>query len=349
MKKLFYILIPVALLLVTIIWLKRNKEVAAEKVYHYNKEQPVMVEADTLALRQVAFNREYTGSFEPNRESKVSADVQGKIQRYYVDAGNYVKRGVPLVKLDDDLLQLQLRSVLVQIKGLEADVKRYTVLVAADAIQGVQLEKAQIALQAAQVQRSTILEQIRMTTITAPFDGVVTLKMSEIGAFAAPGVPLLQLTDIYQLRFTVQVPENDLPSFETRQGFRLRADQYPQQPLGGKITLIGSKGNGASLFPVQFLVKNTPDLKIKAGMFGKVEMSTANQQEGILIPSSAIIGSDLQPQVYIVEKGKAVLKPVFLSHRIGNQVLVASGLERGQVLITGGFINLSDGAPVRIK
>lgn len=349
MKKVFYILIPLVLLFVTVAWLKRNKEGADAKEYHYNKEQPVLVDADTLRAEAVTVAREYTGSFEPNRESKISSEGQGKIQRYFVDAGSYVRRGAPLVKLDDELLRLQLQSVQVQIRGLEADVQRYTVLAAADAIQGVQLEKAQIALQSARVQRSTVLEQIRKTTITAPFDGVVTQKMSEVGAFAAPGVPLLQLTDIHQLRFTVQVPEADLSLFEEGQSVPLRADPYPQLPLAGTLTLIGSKGNGANLFPVQFEVKNTPGLKIKAGMFGKVQLAKEAHTQGVLIPSSAITGSELHPQVYVVKEGRANLVPVIITQRIGDKALVGSGLQPGSVLITGGFINLYDRAPVRVQ
>ncbi len=349
MKKLIYILIPLALLLVLVVWLKRNKETSSAKVYHYDKEQPVLVDADTLRLQQVSFTREYTGIFEPNRESKISADVQGKIRKYFVDAGSIVRTGMPLIKLDDELIRLQLASVDVQIRALETDVKRYTILVAADAIQGVQLEKVNIALESARVQRRTILEQIRKTTITAPFNGIVTQKMSEVGAFAAPGVPLLQLTDIAQLRFTVQVPENDLPLFESGQGFSIHADPYPQQLLSGKITLVGSKGNAAGLFPIQFLVKNTQSRAIKAGMFGKVEYTSAEKSEGIMIPSSAIIGSDIQSQVYIVKDNRAVLTPIEITQRVGNEALVASGLQSGSVLIKGGFINLYDRAPVRIK
>ncbi|HEY0731375.1 MAG TPA: efflux RND transporter periplasmic adaptor subunit, partial [Chitinophagaceae bacterium] len=173
--------------------------------------------------------------------------------------------------------------------------------------------------------------------------------MSEAGAFAAPGVPLLQLTDISHLRFTVQVPEAELNLFESGKNFNIRADQYPDRMLDGKISLVGSKGNGASLFPVQFLVKNNAGLKIKAGMFGKVQLSNEMRSHGILIPSSAIVGSDLQPQVYVLKEGKASLTPVSYSQRVNGDVLVATGLQPGNILITGGFINLYDRASVRTQ
>ena len=93
--------------------------------------------------------------------------------------------------MDNSLLKLQLQTVEVQIEGLQDDVNRYTILTEADAVQGVQLEKAKLGLKSAKVQKATLQEQINKTTIKAPFSGVVTAKLSEIGAFAAPGVPLL--------------------------------------------------------------------------------------------------------------------------------------------------------------
>ena len=122
-----------------------------------------------------------------------------------------------LILLDNSILKLQLQTIEVQIEGLEADVNRYTILAKADVIQGVQLEKAELGLKSAKVQKATLLEQINKTTIKAPFNGVVTAKLSEVGAFAAPGIPLLQITDIKILKFTVNVPEKDLSQFKFNQ------------------------------------------------------------------------------------------------------------------------------------
>jgi membrane fusion protein (multidrug efflux system) len=91
----------------------------------------------------------------------------------------------------------------------------------------VQLEKAQLGLKSAHIQRNTLLEQINRTIVAAPFNAIVTLKMTEAGSFAAPGVPLFQLTDISSLRFTINVPENDLNLFHVNQPATIIADVYP--------------------------------------------------------------------------------------------------------------------------
>ena len=348
-KNIIYIVVALAVIAVVIIKLKTNKETTIDRVYRYDKDQPIPVQVDTLAMEQIGNNLFYTGTFEPNKETKISADIQGKINSVLVDAGSVVSKGQSLVLLDNALLKLQLRTVEIQIEGFENDVRRYKILSEADAIQGVQLEKAELGLKSAKVQRATIVEQLNKTTIKAPFAGIVTAKLTEEGAFASPGVPLVQITDISQLKFTVNVPENELSQFKMNQNYSLQADAYPENSLAGKVILVGSKANMGNSYPIQFSLKNTSDLRIKSGMFGKVNLNNTDTQKHIIIPASAIVGSNIQPQVYIISNGKAVLKNITIASRVQNKVIVANGLNKGNILITNGFINLFDGANVSIK
>ena len=349
LKKALYIIIPLAIIAIVVIKLKSNKEITQSKVYQYDKEQAINVQADTLEIKNINAEYSYSGTFEPNKETKISAEIQGKINEVLVDAGSVVNKGQSLVQLDNALLKLQLQTIEVQIEGLEADVNRYTILAKADAIQGVQLEKSVLGLKSAKVQKATLIEQINKTTIKAPFNGVVTAKLSEEGAFAAPGVPLLQITDITNLKFTVNVPENELSTFKLNQSYSLTVDAYSEILLTGKTTMIGSKSNMGSSFPVQFMVNNTSDLKIKSGMFGKVNLMNETQEKGIIIPTSAIVGTANQPQVYLIKNGKSVLQNITISKKIQNKAIVSSGLNEGDVIVTNGFINLFDGANITVK
>lgn len=349
MKRVFYILIPVALMTVVALRLKSNKATTQAKIYQYDKQQPVNVQADTLKPMDVDSDYFYTGTFDPDKESRISAEVQGKVYAIYVDAGSVVKKGQALLQLDNSLLKLQLQAVEVKIEGLQADVDRYTVLTQADAVQGVQLEKMQLGLKTAQVERSTLLEQINKTTIRAPFSGIITAKLTELGAFAAPGVPLLQITDLTELKFTINVPESELITFNASAAAKIVADVYPDQHFSGRVKMIGSKGNVANSFPVQFSITNTPDLKIKAGMFGKLTLQKTGTKKEIVISASDIAGSAVRPQVYLIRNGKAVLHDINVSRQFGNKAIVSTGLQEGDVIVTGGFINLFDGANVTVK
>lgn len=349
LKKALYIIIPLVLSAVVVIKLKNNKEITQNKVYQYDKEQPINVLADTIQIENVNAEISYSGTFEPNKETKISAEIQGKINSVLVDVGSNVIKGQSVIQLDNSLLKLQLQTIEVQIEGLEADVNRYTILAKADAIQGVLLEKSILGLKSAKVQKATLVEQINKTTIKAPFSGVVTAKLSEEGAFAAPGVPLLQITDISNLKFVVNVPENDLGQFKLNRSHSLSVDAYSEISLTGKATMIGSKANMGSRFPIQFSVNNTSDVKIKSGMFGKVNLKNGQPEKVIIIPSSVIVGSENQPQVYLIKNGKAVLQNITISKKIQNKSVVSSGLKPGDAIVINGFINLFNEAKVTVK
>lgn len=379
-NKIIGIIATLIILVAFVARLRTNKKNAEDKIYHYDKSQPVSVQIDTIKLTNIIAESKYTGTFEPYKETKISAEISGKISKFYVDNGSIIKNGDKLLKIDELLLreqlniietqianinaefELQLQANQIQIDGITADVDRYTVLSKADAIQGVQLEKALIQLKTAQnqrkiilqqsslknaeAQRAQVLQQIHKTTIKAPFNGIVTSKLTEEGAYAAPGVPLIYLTDISQLKFTVNASENELKHFIQNQKYDISIDVYPELNMEGKVIMIGSKSNMGSSFPVQLLVSNTSDMKIKSGMFGKVIISNPNPEKGIIIPSSALVGTTLQKQVYVVKNGKAHLQNVTIGKKIKNNTLVSEGLSEGDIIVTGGFINLFDEANV---
>ena len=348
LKKILYITIPVVLLGLVVVRLKKNKELAKTNIVQFNKEAAIAVIADTVVLQEVQFPSTFSGTFEPNLETKLSAELQGKINAVFVDVGDFVQKGQPLIQLDNSLLKLQLEGIEVQIEGLELDVRRYTILTKADAIQGVQLEKTLLALKAAKIQKATLAEQIQKTNIKAPFSGVVTAKLTEQGAFAAPGIPLLQITDIAVLKFTINIPETDLALFQIGKSYTITPDVMQNELINGKMYMVGSKANAGNSYAIQFKINNT-DLSLKAGMFGKVIVKNNKSAKGIFIPSSAIIGSATNPQVYVVKNGKAIKQDVLIQSTLQNQVLLASGIVAGDVIVVNGFINLYDGANVTIK
>ena len=382
-KKIIGIVAGFAIVALVVLKLKNNKEVTQSKVYQYDKEKAIHVQADTLQNEYVNAEFSYSGTFEPNKETKISAELQGKINIIFVDAGAYVHKGQKLIQLDNTLLRHQLNLIDVQIQNaktesnvqlqanqiqlnaVQLDVERYKVLAQADAIQGVQLEKAeqqletaknqriallqQANLKSAEAQRKSIVEQINKTVIYSPFNGVVTAKLAEIGSFAAPSIPILQITDIQNLKFAVNIPETELRQFQLNNSYSISSDAYPEISLIGKATMIGSKANMGSSFPVQFSVNNTSDLKIKSGMFGKLNLKNANQEKSIIIPTSAIVGSANQPQVYLVKNGKSSLQNITILKKIQNKAVVLSGLNDSDVIVTNGFINLFDGANIIVK
>ncbi|NPA69016.1 MAG: efflux RND transporter periplasmic adaptor subunit [Chlorobi bacterium] len=351
-KTILWIVTLAVILAVMIIQLKKNRQETLNKVYHYDKNAPVSIHADTLKLKSLNDKTTFSGIFNPNKETKISADIPGKVEEVFVKEGDYVKKGTPLLQQDKSSLMLELKQAEVALKEIQDDVNRYSVLAEADAVQGVKLEKAQLGLQAAKIKREILLDKINKTTVRAPFSGIITTKFTEKGEYAAPGRPLFQLVDINTLKFTVNVSENDLVLFKNNKTYPVKATVYPQDTLYGKVISIGSESNKMSHdFPVLMSVKNTPDLKVKAGMFGKahIKRDNENNEKYIIIEASSLIGSNIHPQVYIVKDNKAWLQDIVISSRFKNNVVVSKGLKEGDIIVTTGFINLFNGANVSIK
>ena len=349
MKRIIGLLVLAAIVVITIVTLMNNKKIAADKVYEYDKAEPINVITQIIKANRSNSIQPYSGSFEPNREVKLSADIQGKITKLFVKNGDIVKEGQPLLLLDKSLISFQLEAVNTKIKGLEKDIERYKVLVESNAIQGVKLEKALLGLEAAKIEKATIQEQLNKSTVRAPFDGVITAQLTEKGAFAAPRVPLFQLTDISSLKFTFLVTENEIYDFHKNDTIQLNVDAIPQQNFNGVVTMIGSKANMAMNFPIEISVDNEA-MQIKAGMFGHASIgkSLGDDQE-ILIPLSAVFGETTAPKVYILESGKALIRDIELNGTIENKAIVKKGLLINDEIVVEGITNLFDGANVNVK
>ncbi len=345
-KYIINLLILIALIVLIVLKLTENKQKAEARVYHYDRNQPILVHTSKLKAQPVVINKEFTGNFMSDQDGKINADVQGKVIAIKVKEGDFVKKGQLLIKLDPTLLIAKRRTLDVKIKGFKDDVKRYKVLVAHDAVQAIKLEKAQLGLKAALAERKSVSEQIKKTNIYAPFDGYITMKFTEVGSFAAPGMPLLQLTAIDKLQFTVNVSESDLDLFDIGREYDINVDAYPDEPVTGKLSVIGSKANRSNDYPVKFDVVNTKQKSIKSGMFGVVKVKKDYGNNAILVPATAIRGSENNAQVYVVQNGKAVLKNVVLKGHVGNNVIV-KGLQDGEEIVTSGFVNLFDGANIQ--
>jgi biotin carboxyl carrier protein len=189
----------------------------------------------------------YTGTISSLLEGKVMAEVPGRVVAVPVAEGQWVEKGQVMVKLDGDLLRLQMQAAEVQVEGLEKDQQRYSILTGADAVQGVQLEKTELALRGARIQLSTLKEQVQRTTITAPFSGFVTQLGVEVGTVLNPSMPVAMLTNDRALELVVSVPGAELTAFRKGQTVMVLPESGEAQ-VPGTVESVGSRGDMAHNF-----------------------------------------------------------------------------------------------------
>lgn len=344
MKRIISILTIVGLLAIIVIQLAQNKKEAENRIYQYDKEAPVKVFGEVVNDKNETQNKLYSGLFESMNEVKVSGDIQGKITQIFVLEGQKVTKGQALLKMDDRMLQLQLNVLETKLDGLKKDELRYQTLSSEDAVPAITLEKTQNAIATVEAEKKTILEQINKSTVRAPFSGVISMKFCEVGGFASPAVPLFELMNQTDVKFVINVPEEDLYLFTENQSYSVLTG-VTDHSTSASLIQVSSKGGMGNSFKVEFALENSTGIKPK--MNGELKFASNQSTENTLsISSKAIIGSESNPEIYVVSEGKAVRTPISILSRNGDFLSINGKVNKGDTIVTGGFVNLFDNANV---
>lgn len=347
MKRIISIVVIVGILGIIIIQLAQNKKEAENRVYQYDKEAPIKVFGEVVKDKNETQNKVFSGVFESMNEVKVSAEVQGKIIQIYVKEGQKVAKGQALLKIDNQMLHLQLNVLETKLEGLRKDESRYSTLTGEDAVPAITLEKTQNAIATIEAEKKTILEQINKSIVRAPFNGVVATKFCEVGGFASPAVPLFELINQADLKFVINVPEEDLYLFTDGQDYSVKSG-IANKTLAAHLSQVSSKGGMGNSFKIEFTLDDSNGLKPK--MNGELKFaSDQTSADGLTISSKAIIGSETNPEIYLVSNGRALRTPISILSRNGDNLSVSGKIKQGDTIVTGGFVNLFDNARVIVN
>ena len=346
MKRLLIFVAIIAVLGLTAAKLLNNKEATEAKVYQPDPNLKVGVRTSVAEMRNMSQDTKFLGSFSPNRQIEIRPLAGGEIVRLNIQEGQHVSAGQLLAKLDDDQLRFQVEALQVTLEGYQNDLKRYEVLVKGDAVPAVNIERTQLSIRGTQAQIKQLNKQIANTSIIAPFSGIVTSKLVEKGSVVSIGTPMAEITDIASLKLVVNVPEKAVNQFRLGQTITVQTEVYPESKFQGKVSMVGAQGDEAHNYPVEITVQNTANNPLKAGMYGSIANSNELKGESLAIPRQAIMGSAKEPQVYVVENGKAVLKSVMIGVATNEFYEITKGLKAGDQVVTSGQINLQNGTLV---
>jgi RND family efflux transporter MFP subunit len=341
-------LITVVLIGLTVMKLFSNQDAAKKKIYIHDVEAAVLVEQTSPSIHTFESSFSFLGTFEAFRQNTINSDAQGKLVKLTIQEGDKVSQGQLIAKIDDDLLRLQLDNAEVSLEGQLNDDSRYSNLAKENAVAAVQVEKTKLGLRSAQIQKKQIEKQLRSTNITAPFSGVITKKMVDLGSFIANGTPIVEITDISSLKLTVSIPERDILKFKMGQPVEIKADIYGDRTFNGKVTQIGVQADKSHNFKVQITVPNTKQ-ELMAGMYGSASLSNDNSISALSIPRKALVGSSKNPQVYVIRNGKAVLTQFNAGTSDGGYIEVINGLTKNDKIVVKGQVNIQNNSNVKTK
>lgn len=293
-------------------------------------------------------NLELVGTITANNDVAIVSEAQGRVTKVYAEVGNYKTEGSPIIQLDDELKLAAFKTADVNYQKTKKDYERYQALLQTKAITDAQLETAKLAFQSAEAQYIVAKREYEDTKITTPISGVITSRPVDIGNYVNKTMVVANVVDISKLKVKLNVAESDVFKLKTGDKVVISTDVYPGITFPGKIETISDKGDEAHTYPVEILFGNTKEHPLKAGMFGKVTFNSISDGEKLLIPRNALIGSIKDPQVFVVENGKAKIRNVLLGSTFNNSLEVLKGLEVGDKVVVNGQNNLADNFKVMI-
>jgi RND family efflux transporter MFP subunit len=277
-----------------------------------------------------------TGVAEAVQHATLSTKLMGNVVAVLVQEGDRVRAGQPLMRLDAREVESKRTQVDAGIAAAEAvyqdalaQAGRFRALYADSAATKYQLEqvetglaRAEAGLRTARAARAELDAVASYSEVRAPFAGIVTRRMADPGAFAAPGAPLLEVQDPSRLRVSVSIPPAVAAGL--RRGAPASAD-IEGRPAQARIEGVVPSGAG-TVYTVNALVDNSRG-EFLPGSAAVVHIPTGTRR-AILLPVAALLREGDLVGVRVVTPGGPVLRWVRTGAEAGPGSAIAGG-ERG--------------------
>jgi RND family efflux transporter MFP subunit len=203
----------------------------------------------------------------------------------------------------------------------------------------------------ANLDRLRVLEKYKR--ITAPFDGLVTVRATDIGALinagASGGPALFVVSDTSKLRAYVNVPQNAVPSVRIGTKAQISVPEYPGRKFPATVEASAQAVDVGSGTTRMLLIVDNASGELMTGAFASVRFEIPASNSTINVPASALIFDQSGLRVATIDsKNRVVLKTVTISRDLGSLVEIGSGLNAGDRVVANPPDGITSGDEVRI-
>ncbi len=276
--------------------------------------------------------------------SVIESKVSGRIEQMLVVPGQQVKEGELLATLDVREIKARLDQATPTLEQAEKDLRRFTELLQKRVITQQEFEGAEAK---ARVARASVIEATTMLSyaqVTAPFDGVITRKLADVGDLATPGKPLIEMEDPGALRIEASVPDAIIDRVSIGAKLPVRIGKLDFEGTVREISPIADPSSRTML--VKLDLPAAPGLR--TGQFGRVFVPVA-ETTVLRIPSDAVLRRGQMELVFIKDGNIARLRIVKTGKVFDQESEIVSGVNAGEEVITEGQSDLVDGQPIEEK
>jgi RND family efflux transporter MFP subunit len=345
-----------------------SRRVADARLSQWTEDQarPVVAVArpDTRGTRSTI---DLPGRLEAYSQAQIFARVSGFIKQWKADIGAPVKAGQLLAEIDAPDLDQQIMQARADLASAQANaalskatLERGQSLIASGAISKQDLDQRtadsgnrQGLVNSSQANLDRLLVLEKYKRITAPFDGLVTARTTDVGALinagSGGGPALFVVSEISRLRAYVNVPQNVVPSLKIGTKAQISVPEYPGRSFPANVEASAQAVDVASGTTRMQLAVDNASGELMTGAFANVRLELPTPERAINVPASALIFNQSGLRVATVgADDRVVLKPVTIARDLGKEIEIASGLSAEDRIITTPPDGIASGDQVRV-
>lgn len=352
--------LALALAIAVALWVSHHSKPALTALA--DKTAAPLISVLTPGVKAVTSSVTFSGGIAARYDMPIGNDGDtGRVVAVYVEAGDHVRRGQILAKLDDSVvipqvnrLAASLEQARAQAELSQAEYKRALGVAAAGALSAEDIEKrratavtdaANVKVAAAQLAESEARR--RRTRITAPIDGVVLTRKAEVGQIANPGgEALFRVASGGEVEMRGQLAEQDLAQVTVGDPATVYLTGLPRA-FSGRVRLLGAIIDPQTRLG-EIRIALLPDPALRPGAFARGAVIIGNAQRPV-VPQTAVLADTAGSYVFIVNaQGNAERRAVRVADTGDDGIVIGSGLTGSERVVTtaGGF--LRDGEPVQV-
>lgn len=312
------------------------------------EERPVVVEASRPDVEDVTQVTSLAADLLPLRRAVLAAEVPGTVETLHVEVGDKVAAGKVVAEIDTRALEQAVAEAEALFRRAEARHQRAQALFEKRSVTKQALLDAVTDLDVAKARLASAHLDLEKSRIRAPWAGRVADKRVEVGDYATPGMPLVELVDAERLKVRAAAPASDVPFLEVGKPVKVTVDALPGETLEGKVVRLGAELDpGARTLDVEAEIPNH-DGRLRPGMLARMELPLRNLRQAVLVPLEAVVDLGQRRVVYVVEGEKAHRREVSLGPVLGQRVVIAQGIGPDDRVITEGAKQVGEGQPVTL-
>lgn len=321
----------------------------------------VPVDVQTVGVIEMDRTLPIVGTLFAKDEATLGAEVEGRIEKTFVDFGDRVQAGQELALVDTALYEARARQAAANVAkakatatNAEKELKRIGEL--GGIASPSDRDKADAAAEQARAEVKAIeaaeaIGQLNLdrSHVRAPFDAAIAERIASAGDFKLVGEPLFRVVNDGVLKYIVQASERYAGLIQKGQPVVFTVDAYPGEQFDGKVFLISPQVNTTTrAFGFGALVQNA-ERRLRANTFARGEVILERKVPTTVVPLDAVVNFVGINKVFVVRDGVAQSREVELGRVLQQQQEIVSGLKPGEVIVVSGQTKLFDGARVKVK